>query len=106
MVEDDVGASGEPDGLLGQCERFSGVAAHRQDLCLRRTSGNRRLWVLAGEGIAVGGEFVGLVEAALQQQRPGEIRGGLAGVGADAELAEPPVGAAQMRLGGDRLPGQ
>ena len=48
----------------------------------------------------------GLVEAALQQQRSGEVRSGLAGVGADAQLPEPAVGAAEVRLGGDRVPGQ
>jgi hypothetical protein len=35
VVEDDVGAGGDADGLLGEHECFDGLAAHREDLGLR-----------------------------------------------------------------------
>ena len=106
MVDDEIRCGCHLDGLACEFDGVVLVALGGEHLGKNRSCGDPRLWRLSSECIAHGGQVAGLVELAKPQERSGEVRSRMAGVGVDSQVGEAGVGLAQRRLCGSRLAGQ
>ena len=97
-------AAARLDGLLGEATSPVDVAAPGRGLGPDVAPRDRRLEVRPGQLGALGGDGVGLVDAALEEERPAEERRGLRGLAVESAGAQLVVGAAEQGLGRSAWP--
>ena len=105
MIDQDVGALGHGDRLLGHPSGLVVSTAARQQLCPNRAPGDRRLQRVARETLTLRAQFVGLGVPVERETSSSQQRGGLGGVRVEAHATKAVVGPPQMRLGGRRIVG-
>ncbi len=105
VIDQDVGALGHGDGLLGHPPGLVVSTAARQQLCPNRAPGDRRLQRVAGETLTLRTQFVGLGVSVERETSSSQQRGGFGGVGVQAHATKAVVGPPQVRLGGRRIVG-
>src|SRR5262245_62388546 len=98
VVEEVVGPGRDLDGFPCELERGRVLAARRQCEGARAAPVDRRLEVVAGEGLALVRERLGLLGASLLEERTPEQRCGARGVDAEPVRAEALVRGAQQTL--------